>query len=359
MNHINVTEVKTQYGYTENYWTIDGVDLPTLLDLHVKDTDDDYIKSEIKSFAGLCPAWNLDLEWRGDVRFVWKLIGMDSVTLPLLLCEDDKDFTCIVVVVEMEKNSDFVYWNRIGYVLHDNENFDDEKKSGIMDLEKYSEDDWEKYGDNIALAEIDSKEWRQWINEHWDEELYRRRMNYTLPYYKKAENIKWFVQTDWVFDCNEYESMVDKFRKAQCKKYLSRLKEDTVDKIDIHKSAGILADVLPNGEKVLEEHLMNYGEVLLHVLASELITEPLIESLNHSDRNAELIEIYCETIELLWLHGDDLVVNVVDVTVLERLSDNHETWKRFGTYITEDFKQYINEDVLINNLMMSGVMRLE
>jgi hypothetical protein len=55
-------------------------------------------------------------------------------------------------------------------------------------------------------------------------------------------------------------------------------------------------------------------------------------------------------IELMWAHGDDSVVNVVDVTILERLSDEQERWKRFGTYLTNDFKQYINNDVLTNLL---------
>ncbi|MCR5837522.1 MAG: hypothetical protein K6G88_13545 [Lachnospiraceae bacterium] len=44
MNHIDVAEIKTQYGYYENYWTIDGVALPNLLDLKSKDIDDDWEK---------------------------------------------------------------------------------------------------------------------------------------------------------------------------------------------------------------------------------------------------------------------------------------------------------------------------
>ena len=39
----------------------------------------------------------------------------------------------------------------MGYVIHDNEEFEEEKRSGILCLEAYSDEDWEKYGDNIAL----------------------------------------------------------------------------------------------------------------------------------------------------------------------------------------------------------------
>lgn len=65
---------------------------------------------------------NLNRYEKGDVRFMWKVISMDSAVLPLLLCEEDLDFSCIVIVGEVEKTKDFVCWNRIGYVLHDNEN---------------------------------------------------------------------------------------------------------------------------------------------------------------------------------------------------------------------------------------------
>ena len=45
------------------------------------------------------------------------------------------------------------------------------------------------YGDNIAFAKVDSDEWYQYISENWDDELYRRRMNYTHPYYQTYGNM--------------------------------------------------------------------------------------------------------------------------------------------------------------------------
>lgn len=44
MNHIDIAEVKTPYGYFENYWTIDGVLLPELLDIKTKDLNDEKIQ---------------------------------------------------------------------------------------------------------------------------------------------------------------------------------------------------------------------------------------------------------------------------------------------------------------------------
>lgn len=115
--------------------------------------------------------------------------------------------------------------------------------------------------------------------------------------------------------------------------------------------AEIIARLSPDGKQMLEEHIVLYGEVLLHILASELIAEPLIELLRGNEQ-VELIVEYCSLIELMWRDGDDNVVNVVDVTILERLSDEEKIWYQFGIYISDEFKKYINEEQIPSNLMM-------
>jgi hypothetical protein len=74
------------------------------------------------------------------------------------------------------------------------------------------------------------------------------------------------------------------------------------------------------------------------------VGEPLVELLKRNNICA-YVEIYCRTIELMWRYGDDAVKNVVDVTVLERLSD--------------DFKKYINEELLKGNIVMFLVGKIE
>ena len=91
----------------------------------------------------------------------------------------------------------------------------------------------------------------------------------------------------------------------------------------------------------MEIHQKDYGDILLHLLAGSLISEPLFDLLKyHAERIAD-IEMYCKTIELMWKNGDDTVVNVVDVTILERLSDEECVWQRFGTFISDEFREYI------------------
>ena len=115
--------------------------------------------------------------------------------------------------------------------------------------------------------------------------------------------------------------------------------------------AEIIAGLSPDGKRMLENHIATYGEILLHVLAGDLITEPLIELLRWN-KNTKLITEYCNLIEQMWRDGNNDVINVVDVTILEHLSDDDKIWYRFGNYISDEFKRYINEEQIPNNLMM-------
>lgn len=90
---------------------------------------------------------------------------------------------------------------------------------------------------------------------------------------------------------------------------------------------------------------MDFGEVLLHIYASDEVGNQLFDLLQKNE-DVLLIEIYCKVIELMWKYGTDEVVNVVDVTLLERLSDDIIVWNRLGEYISVEFKEYINNDSL-------------
>ena len=123
------------------------------------------------------------------------------------------------------------------------------------------------------------------------------------------------------------------------------------------KCAELMAEWLPEGKEILKEHLVNFNEILLHVLAGEVITEPLIEFL-HANSKSDMIEKYCYMIELMWKKGNEEVNNVVDVTILERLSDDIEIWNRFGEYISDEFKRYINDEAISNNIALPSNQKI-
>lgn len=360
-NRISIKKTATIYGYRYFLWDIDGKSLPEYLQSWAEDFPDDKRVRELGPFSDLWPAWSKSLDWEGDVRFVWKVIELDKTVLPLLLCPDDADFSCIVIVAEAEKTEDCVYWHRVGFVLHEGEDFNEEKKSGILKWEAYTDEDWEKYGDNIAWEEVSSPAWDRWIGENWAEELYRRRMNYTLPFYQTEGHIFWLKETDWVFDRREYENMAQEYWELETLEQLARFNPGK--KLTASECAGWISGLTRNGWKVLDAHIRDYREILLHIFASENISKPLLQMLGQEPAPEHGIQIYCKAIELMWQYGDEAVVNVVDVTVLEDLSNENlwnqkNLWQKFGTYISEEFRTYINREVLPNNLMMGGVTPL-
>ncbi|MBE6638937.1 MAG: XRE family transcriptional regulator [Ruminococcaceae bacterium] len=207
MNKFEIKPFQNIYNHKEHTCFIDGISIQEAL-CKIVDNSPKENAEYLGNVKGLTFAWTAELDWKGDVRFVSELVKTDSTILPVLLCEDDLDFSCIVVVVETGKTADFVLWKRIGYVDHSHEDFEEEKKSGILCTTAYSKEDWMKYKDNLAKESVDSAAWTQWILAHWDEELYRRRMNYTLPYYKSEGNIVWIDNLNWKFDKNEYDKQI-------------------------------------------------------------------------------------------------------------------------------------------------------
>lgn len=113
----------------------------------------------------------------------------------------------------------------------------------------------------------------------------------------------------------------------------------------------------PEKEDALSMHYIDYGEILPHVFFSEEVNVPLI-ALLHENKDAKTILKYCALIETMWSVGTEDIQNVVDVTILERLSDEENVWRRFGTYISDEFRRYINDSIIKENCMMWGVSRL-
>ncbi len=119
-----------------------------------------------------------------------------------------------------------------------------------------------------------------------------------------------------------------------------------------------LTEQFPEHEQICRKHLEDYGKILLHVLAGDTIDISLSELLKKND-NLYKIREYCSFIEMMWRDGDDQVVNVVEVTILEYLSDYNEIWQRFGKHISSDFKSYINDEWLKKNVAVLHVQPLK
>ncbi len=335
MNHIDVVEVTNPNGYIVQELTIDGASLGQWLDKHTEGSEDEHIAAFIRPFSELLFAWSHDIDWKGDRRFVRTLIDMDSAPVPILLCEDDPDFSCIVIVADVEKTEDCVYWNRIGYVTHNGESLEEEMEKGIAYTKSYTDDDWARYGDNIALEDVGSDAWHEWIAKNWDVELYKRCMNYTLPYYKAEGSIKWFINTDWVFDRREYEFVVEKYYALQRLRLSEELLRNSDDELNGAECAKILEEILPMGEEALQKQLDEYGEILFDPYICDVIASPLNDLVRRKEPDKILLETYLNALKILKKHGDIHVRNNLEISILDDFDEERAAFRKYGLMCDE------------------------
>ncbi len=104
-------------------------------------------------------------------------------------------------------------------------------------------------------------------------------------------------------------------------------------------------ELFPEKEEVLRVHLIDYGEVrghLLFPLDFEIVND--LSKWLGLNTNIEKTKLYCNFIEKMWRYGDDEVLNILFLSILDPLSDVSIIWQGFGKHISNDFKNDINSD---------------
>lgn len=187
---------------------IDDVRLDEFLFYYLKI---DYIKN-------LISAWSSFLNDRNEQDYIWRVIYIqdnNEITIPILLCPDDLDLSCTVIVAKVKFNDCTVEWNKVGIVNHNKDYYKtiDWKKSGIRDYESWTAEDWERFGEQFNLYDIWDDGWEKWIMNNETEEYRRRTMNYTHKFINNDKNISWFTKVPkMVFNIKEYKKCIESFR---------------------------------------------------------------------------------------------------------------------------------------------------
>ena len=125
--------------------------------------------------------------------------------------------------------------------------------------------------------------------------------------------------------------------------------------MDSMTCAKAIAAVVPDGEQQLEVHLRTYEELLLHVYAGDVFTCHLLTCLETGTDAAPCLRL----LERMWLEGDEAVRNVLDVTILERLSDEDPLWQAVGRQVSPEFRYVVNRVIMPNNGMFAKVQPME
>lgn len=156
-------------------------------------------------------AW-LSNDTGNDARYIWTLLNEKrSCNLPILLCPDDMDFWCTIIVANVSYSANAVTWNRIGVITGE---IDVVKwrGSGIQNVASWSDTDWDKYGDTLSSLGVDDKVWQQWWSENWPDEEMRRIVNYFDPFLNDDKNIEWLKCPVLSFQVDDYSACVAAFR---------------------------------------------------------------------------------------------------------------------------------------------------
>ena len=140
--------------------------------------------------------------------------------------------------------------------------------------------------------------------------------------------------------------------------------------------AKAMAAVVSDGEQLLEVHLSKWrlwheqhpldlqplrgypeydSQVKLHLFAGDVFTPYLLKLLATGADAAPCLRL----LEKMWQEGDEAVRNVLDVTILERLSDDEDAWQAMGRQVSPAFRDIINRVIMPNNGMFSGVKPLQ
>ncbi len=197
---------KIQTAFIESYnqrilsLLIDGVPL----DQYIADIAGD------PSYRNLWSAW-LPLNDMQEEKYIKTLLQKQmDCNIPVLLCPDDMDLSCTIIVAKICHQQNTVRWDAPGLVRSDNWNRQIWVNSGIRDIKNWSDEDWNRYGD-MAWWDTDDERWDDWCAGHWAEEIERRLWNYEHLYLNDDTNIEWFEGCELIFDRKEYEDCVRQF----------------------------------------------------------------------------------------------------------------------------------------------------
>ncbi|MFZ5986349.1 MAG: hypothetical protein ACOYWZ_04375 [Bacillota bacterium] len=204
MNKLEIKKTTTDYQFEHLGIYIDD----TLIDIYL------FEHTHKETMKGLISAWFIELDSKSEVEYIRECVKIENeegVSVPILVCPEDLDLWCTVVVAKIIHTKDSVIWEKVGVVKKDNWNTNYWVNSGIRNFEKWTDAEWEHYGSYFDVYNLDDYRWDAWISENWKEEERRRIHNYTHEYFNVDENIDWFKNIPkLIFDKNQYKTAIDK-----------------------------------------------------------------------------------------------------------------------------------------------------
>ena len=109
MNKIEATWDKSDYEIYDDFLNIkvDGTFIDELVDNSYPGND----------YKGTVPTLLFWMEWENERQIVWDRIlpkNNETTVCPILMCPDDCDFSCTIIVVRITRTNDQVIWEQLG-----------------------------------------------------------------------------------------------------------------------------------------------------------------------------------------------------------------------------------------------------
>ena len=215
MNALSIIKIQlNEYAYQFSI-AVDGIPLYKIFEECIDDDISDSVSvpfTDPHNLEDMALLWDLDFYWKGNQDFIWFLTdSTKEEVLPLLSCPECADeMDCLLLCAFVRKDADCVYWDRIGRIIHAEDEEKQLRKHGFKCKEVLSEEDCRLYGADTPAVEVD--DW--WVSEHWREELFQRDKNYLRDYYTTPDGVKWLKDVSWKFSIENYLEVVNFFRNA-------------------------------------------------------------------------------------------------------------------------------------------------
>ncbi len=168
-----------------------------------------------EDYHGLMPAW-LTLDNTSEQEYIWEILSqvdIKGLSVPILLCPDDMDLSCTIIVAKVFYTHNEVIWDKIGIVNKENWSITDWRKSGIRNTNNWLDDDWGRYCKLVDISDIWDKSWEIWISNNWAYEESMRVKYYTHSYLNNDNNVEWFSDIPkFSFNKIEYLECIERFR---------------------------------------------------------------------------------------------------------------------------------------------------
>lgn len=124
-------------------------------------------------YGGTIPTLSFGMEIEKEEKIVWERIlpsENQTTNCPILMCPDDNDFSCMIIIAEIKNKRESIEWSRLG--IDQTKAFEPSKIGTTVNWFdkiaslKFSKSDYLKMVEAFkSKFEIDKKEWRKKFKE--------------------------------------------------------------------------------------------------------------------------------------------------------------------------------------------------